>query len=279
MPREIPAPLPRTSVCSDPASAFPRPFRSAARRGETTHSCPAVFHGHRSCVRAAARSEPSAPSPHKSRAPFPTGSRYGPVADGCVLPLLLELPPPSAVPSIAGQPGGSVPQPPCVASRPSRPMAAPSGRPGFLQRPSSRAASRLAATQFDMVSSWRLSLFLGKENLLQPIKAGAESRYYLRSTGHSLRTRDDAEGRSGLHHSEDESAYRRRATEGSTEASRTATGAVRSDKGNHVHSGDGQRCDLGAVRGLMAQLESAPQPKACDRTDPTGSTTRPKHGS
>src|ERR1044072_6038503 len=184
MPREIPAPLPRTSVCSDPASAFPRPFRSAARRGETTHSCPAVFHGHRSCVRAAARSEPSAPSPHKSRAPFPTGSRYGPVADGCVLPLLLELPPPSAVPSIAGQPGGSVPQPPCVASRPSRPMAAPSGRPGFLQRPSSRAASRLAATQFDMVSSWRLSLFLGKENLLQPIKAGAESRYYLRSNGY-----------------------------------------------------------------------------------------------
>src|SRR5262245_7361243 len=29
------------------------------------------------------------------------------------------------------------------------------------------------------------SPFLVKENLLQPIKAGAESRYFLRSTGHS----------------------------------------------------------------------------------------------
>src|SRR5262249_17482325 len=146
-PREIPAPLPRTSACSGRASAFPRPFQSAARRGETTRSFPAVFRGHRSCVRVAARSELSAPSPHKSLPPCPTGSRYGPVAGGCVLPLLLELPPPSAVPSIAVQPGGSIPQHLCVASQPFLPVAAPSARPGFHQRPSSRAALQLAEIQ------------------------------------------------------------------------------------------------------------------------------------
>src|SRR5438105_88288 len=105
---------------------------------------------------------------------------------------------PSAVPSTGGQLGGSTPPRLCVASRSSRSTAVPSAPPDFPQRPLPRAASQLAAIQFGMVSSWRLSLFLGKENLLQPIKVGAESRYYLRSTGHSRDHYDRSQLR-GIH--------------------------------------------------------------------------------
>src|SRR5438067_12272958 len=90
--RGTPAPPDRTSSCSSPASVFPTRFRSAARRGGTSRSCPTGFPDHPSSAPAPARSEPSAPSPHKNRAPCPTGWLPDPVAGGYVLPLLPELP-------------------------------------------------------------------------------------------------------------------------------------------------------------------------------------------
>src|SRR5712692_9096699 len=55
---------------------------------------------------------------------------------------------------------------PGAASPPARPSATPSAPPDSHPRPSPPAASRRAATQSDMVSSWRLSFFSAKENLL-----------------------------------------------------------------------------------------------------------------
>src|SRR5437868_10420802 len=74
---------------------------------------------------------------------------------------------------------------PWTRSRPSRPWAISFAPLGSPPQPFLPAASRLVATQFDMVSSLATLLFLGKENCSQPIK-GCElgSRYSLRSIGH-----------------------------------------------------------------------------------------------
>src|SRR5579864_9386631 len=183
MPRRTPAPPGRIFWCSDRASVSPTPFRSAARRGETSRSCPTVLPGRRCCARAVGRSAPSGPSPRRSHVPYPTGWPCALAAAGCVRPLAPGLPLPSAVPSPAGPPGESTPPP------------QPSHHLGHGQHHLHRRIFIRGHCLELPHSSLRFNLiwFLHSDSpfsrqkkiALSLSRLRAESRYLLRSIGHS----------------------------------------------------------------------------------------------
>src|SRR5688572_6916763 len=148
--RYIGAPPGRSSSCSDQGATSPKLFPSAARHGETVHSCPAALPCHRSTARVAAGPEPSGPITllRSSRARFPTGSPSFPAAVGCARPPVPGLLPPTVIPPVA-------PTRPslCATSPSSRLAATPSALTDSHPPPFPRTASLLAAIQSDMVSS------------------------------------------------------------------------------------------------------------------------------
>src|SRR5437879_7895691 len=153
MPRRTHALPDRIFWCSDRALVSPTPFRSAARHGETSRSCPTVLPGLRLYARAGDRSAPSGPSLRRSPAPCPIGWPCDPAAVDCVhrpVPVLLL---PLTAPSPASRPGVSMRPRPGAASPPPPPSATPFAPPDFHPRPFPRAALQLAALQSDMVSS------------------------------------------------------------------------------------------------------------------------------
>src|SRR5437762_591926 len=147
---------------SGAASVFPKLSPSKARRDGTFHNCLSALLGHRCSEHAASRSVLSGPSPRSSPVPCPTDSHCVPSVAGCVRRLIAVLLLPSAGSSIAALPGAPTPLLLGAASRPSRPSAISFAPLGSPPQPFLPAASRLVATQFDMVSSLATLLFLGK---------------------------------------------------------------------------------------------------------------------
>src|ERR1700676_4676134 len=186
MPRRTPAPPGHICWCSDRASVSPTPFRSAARRGETFRSCLTALPGRRLSARAGGQSVPSGPSPPRSPALCP------PV--GPSIPLLLAAFPDSFPDFFLHQQfhhskAG-------LANQCSHALVQPADHLGHRQHHLHRRISIRGHFLELSHSSLRFNLiwFLHSDSpfsrerkfALSLSRLRAESRYFLRSTGHSL---------------------------------------------------------------------------------------------